>query len=93
MNDTLPNKPPLNNTVTWASLEECEQRGGHFWNEYDNHGPHDVYGRQDRGFRYSLGGRPTQYRKCGLCGLNQRLIPAEWEDADDTNDMRSKYNG
>lgn len=59
---------------------ECQERGGHFWNYYDSHGPSDKYGRQDRSFRYALGGTPTYFRKCGLCGITQQKIPERWDD-------------
>lgn len=70
----------INNTVTWLSQEECLQRGGHHWNNYDSHHPHDEYGRMDHSVGYAVGGEPNYYRKCGLCGKNQRKVPAYWED-------------
>lgn len=62
----------------WISQEECLNRGGHFWNHYDSHQPVDDYGRAEPGIRYIMGGQPVQFRKCGLCGLNQRLEPSKW---------------
>lgn len=68
------------NKPQWIEQSECLNRGGHFWNHYDSHHPHDGYGNMDSSMRYAIDGNPREYRKCGLCGRNEIKIPAKWEE-------------
>lgn len=70
--------------------EECKERGGHFWNFYDDNTPVDKYGRAGN-TRYLMAGPRTNFRRCGFCLRTEREIPAKWEFMEEqTKELREK---
>jgi len=57
--------------------QECIERGGHFWNHYDNATPVDEFGRANTNSMYCI--MPTQnFRKCGMCLRTEMKVPQTW---------------